>query len=470
MSYLNEYMIVGYKTSLKPNGILYDIDAIEVKNVEVMRKRFLQRYAEVTTYPFEILYILMHVFNENNDGKIIKSGIKLLFMNEDNDFNDNPANGFNMNFDFSNLKKEDIALLADVKDTVYAYKKGGGVVFDEYLKKATLSFGGETALSNYSNSTEKKPSVYKSVESLMNEFCALCPSKKDYSEEEPKKATDRDGNEIKTDNKSSVSSLTWLTAKSKDDEDKNIYIIFYYKKIRKQQCIKRYIWGPANPYKSIVKDLQIENNSEFAMMSSVTSSSFDGTGKIVLSTEINTKNSNTNSNQEKNEIANTVNTREKLKAGDGFSTDYIAGTIEQSDKINTALANCMYSGTMTILGDPAMEFNLEIQPYTYPIYIEVLVPINDAFWDKEINDKFKEYNKIYHGIRIANGSNQKVHEMSGFYVITSIEHNISTSGYTTILGVSRYPNIEKDVLTKESLDKYRSGALITHGDIQKVKK
>ncbi len=467
MSYLNEYMIVGYKTSLKPNGILYDIDAIEVKNVEVMRKRFLQRYAEVTTYPLEILYILMHVFNENNDGKIIKSGIKLLFMNEDNDFNDNPANGFNMNFDFSNLKKEDIALLADVKDTVYAYKKGGGVVFDEYLKKATLSFGGETALSNYSNSTEKKPSVYKSVESLMNEFCALCPSKKDYSEEEPKKATDRDGNEIKTDNKSSVSSLTWLTAKSKDDKDKNIYIIFYYKKIRKQQCIKRYIWGPANPYKSIVKDLQIENNNEFAMLSSITSSSFDGTGKIKLSTEINTGNSNTNSNQEMEETANTVNTREKLKAGEGFSTNYIAGTIEQSDKINTALANCMYSGTMTILGDPAMEFNLEIQPYTYPIYIEVLVPINDAYWDKKINSKFKEYDDIYHGIKLVSGSNQKVHEMSGFYVITSIEHNISTSGYTTILGVSRYPNIEKDVLTKESLDKYRSGSLITHGDIQK---
>ena len=461
MSYLNEYMIVGYKTSLKPNGILYDIDAIEVKNVEVMRKRFLQRYAEVTTYPLEILYILMHVFNENNDGKIIKSGIKLLFMNEDNDFNDNPANGFNMNFDFSNLKKEDIALLADVQDKVYAYKKGGGVVFDEYLKKATLSFGGETALSNYSNSAEKKPSVYKSVESLMNEFCALCPSKKDYSEEEPKKATDRDGNEIKTDNKSSVSSLTWLTAKSKDDKDKNIYIIFYYKKIRKQQCIKRYIWGPANPYKSIVKDLQIENNNEFAMMSSVTSSSFDGSGNVILTSKENISNSNGASNQEMEEVANTVNTREKLKAGDGFSTDYIAGTIEQSDKINTALANCMYSGTMTILGDPAMEFNLEIQPYTYPIYIEVLVPINDAFWDKEINDKFKEYNKIYHGIRIANGSNQKVHEMSGFYVITSIEHNISTSGYTTILGVSRYPNIEKDVLKKESLDKYRSGALIT---------
>lgn len=462
MSYLNEYMIVGYKTSLKPNGILYDIDAIEVKNVEVMRKRFLQRYAEVTTYPLEILYILMHVFNENNDGKIIKSGIKLLFMNEDNDFNDNPANGFNMNFDFSNLKKEDIELLADVKDTVYAYKKGGGVVFDEYLKKATLSFGGETALSNYSNSTEKKPSVYKSVESLMNEFCALCPSKKDYSEEEPKKSTDRDGNEIKTDNKSSVSSLTWLTAKSKDDEDKNIYIIFYYKKIRKQQCIKRYIWGPANPYKSIVKDLQIENNNEFAILSSITSSSFDGTGKIVLGTKTNTGNSNTNSNQEMEETANTVNTREKLKAGEGFSTNYIAGTIEQSDKINTALANCMYSGTMTILGDPAMEFNLEIQPYTYPIYIEVLVPINDAYWNKEIKNKFKEYDDIYHGIKLVSGSNQKVHEMSGFYVITSIEHNISTSGYTTILGVSRYPNIEKDVLTKESLDKYRKGSLIKH--------
>ena len=52
--------------------------------------------------------------------------------------------------------------------------------------------------------------------------------------------------------------------------------------------------------------------------------------------------------------------------------------------------------------------------------------------------------------------------MTGFYVITSIEHDISTNGYTTTLGVSRYPNIEKDVLSEESLDKYRNGTLITH--------
>ena len=469
MSYVNEYMIVGYKSSLKSNGIFYDIDAIEVKNVEVMRKRFLQRYAEITTYPLEILYILMHVFNENNDGKIIDSGIKLLFMNEDNYFKNEPANGFNMSFDFSNLKKEDIAELSDVKDTVYSHKKKGGVIFDEYLKKATLSFGGETALANYSNSAEeKRPSVYKSVESLMNEFCALCPSKKDYSDDEPKKTYDKDGIEIKTEDKSSVSSLTWLTAKSKDDKDKNIYIIFYYKKIRKQQCIKRYIWGPANPYKSIVKDLQIENNNEFAMMSSVTSSTFDGSGNIILNSKENTKNSNINSEQEMKEYASTVNTREKLKAGGGFSTDYIAGTIEQGDKINTALANCMYTGTMTVLGDPGMEFNLEVQPYTYPIYIEVLVPINDAYWDKEINSKFKEYDDIYHGVKLVSGSNQKVHEMTGFYVVTSIEHNISASEYTTTLGVSRYPNIEKDVLTKESLEKYRAGTLIVHSNLDIV--
>ena len=80
----------------------------------------------------------------------------------------------------------------------------------------------------------------------------------------------------------------------------------------------------------------------------------------------------------------------------------------------------------------------------------------------KINDEFKKYDNIYHGIKLVNGSNQKVHEMTGFYVITSIEHDISTSGYTTTLGVSRYPNIEKDVLTKESLDMYRKGSLITH--------
>ena len=140
------------------------------------------------------------------------------------------------------LKKEDIEQLSDAKDTVYVYKKNRGSVFNEYLRKATLSFGGETALSNYS-STNEKPSVYKSVESLMNEFCALCPSKKDYSMEEPKKAHDRDGNEIKTDDKSSVSNLTWLTAKSQDDKDKNI------------------IFAPNNPIKDFVGITYLNNDN-----------------------------------------------------------------------------------------------------------------------------------------------------------------------------------------------------------------
>ena len=42
--------------------------------------------------------------------------------------------------------------------------------------------------------------------------------------------------------------------------------------------------------------------------------------------------------------------------------------------------------------------------------------------------------------------NQALHEASGFYVISKIIHNITTSGYTTDLELVSYPNIENDVL------------------------
>lgn len=459
LSYLTEYMIVGYKSTLKKTGILYEIDAIETKNVEVMKKRFLQRYSEITTYPLEVLYILMRIFNENYNGKVLNdTGVKLIYLNDDKDYETNPSDSFNMDYDFSNAKKEEIQNIGDVKDLLEANSRQLKID-DKFLKKINLSFGGDGALRNYSSSNSDKPPLYKSLESLLNEFCAACPPRREYIEKK-EKDYDKDGNEIISEESKPVSKLKWLVAKNNDDSnDKNIYIVFYYQKVRKIQNIRRYIWGPANPLQTVVKDLQIQNNNEFALLSSVTSTEFNG-NTFITRTTVNNPNSEsqigdgTSSNIKATMEEETMRKNiedEKI----AIPVTYISENIYNDNDINTALANSMYTGTMNILGDPSLEFDMTLQPYMYPIYLEVLVPMNDLIAvNKDIGDKIKEYDekfKMYKTSRIFNNGeeysgNQRTHEMSGYYVLTNITHNISSSGYTTTLGVSRYPNIEKDIL------------------------
>jgi GH24 family phage-related lysozyme (muramidase) len=459
LSYLTEYMIVGYKSTLKKTGILYEIDAIETKNVEVMKKRFLQRYSEITTYPLEVLYILMRIFNENYNGKVLNStGIKLIYLNDNFDYETKPSDSFNMDYDFSNAKKEEIQNIGDVKDLLEASKRGLKID-DKFLKKINLSFGGDGALRNYSSSNSDKPPLYKSLESLLNEFCAACPPRREYVN---KKETDydKDGNEIISEESKPVSKLKWLVAKNNNDKnDLNIYIVFYYQKVRKIKNIRRYIWGPTNPLQTVVKDLQIQNNNEFALLSSVTSTTFNG-NNFITRTVVNNSNSESQIGDGTSSNIETTMKEETMKKNIedekiAIPVTYIEENIYNGNDINAALANSMYAGTMSILGDPSLEFDMTLQPYMYPIYLEVLVPMNDLIAvNKDIGDKIKEYDKkfkMYKTSRVFNNGeeysgNQRTHEMSGYYVLTSITHNISSSGYTTTLGVSRYPNIEKDVL------------------------
>lgn len=452
-SYLQEYMIVGYKTTLANNGILYTIEGIEVKDVEVMKKRFLQRYAEVSSYPLEVLYVLMRIFNESENNKIIDNGVKILYLNDDPDFNDRPTDSFNMDFDFSGLNEKDITKAQDKFRDVYWANKKGEHFSDKYLKKINLNFGSEGALVNYSLNS-KKPSLYKSLDSLIGEFCSACPTRKEYNEDEGVVGYDKDGNEIKNEGYKAAQTLSWMTTKNFNENDKTVYIILYYKKIRKLKTIKKYTWGPNNPNKHIVKRIQIQNNNEFALLSSVTTTKFDGS--VLVSETINNK----DNNDSKEEVVSSIMRGEKLikdyeNESKGYMTTYAAEGTNASNNIERALKMSMYNGTMELLGDPGLEFNLKVQPYMYPIYLDVLIPINDLYFNPTYKKEIEKYDQIYGSIGNKKLGNQKRHELSGFYVITEITHNISSSGYTTTIGVSKYPKIEDDILTDATKSKIR---------------
>ena len=137
----------------------------------------------------------------------------------------------------------------------------------------------------------------------------------------------------------------------------------------------------------------------------------------------------------------------------------------------------MYEGTMEILGDPFWLFEGIMQPCTYPIKLNVVMPKNDFtnkfeyFQEMEKREDLQSTKEEISKLKNTFGEkrtynegpgfdskkcveifssppkgNQLLHEMSGYYVVKTIEHNITPSDYTTRLGIMSYPNIQKDVI------------------------
>ena len=458
MSYDITYMITDLKTSLKPNGIEYHISAIESINSEVMSKRFLQRYAEISTYPLEVLYLLMRIFNEDNAGRIPQNTPKILLLDEQASGEGFvPSKWMNMRIDSSKLTEEQVSKLK----SVYTNEIDGEIK-PEWLKNISLKFGSEDALKrNYAQRESGVPGLYKSVASLMDDFCYACPPKKAKSTEEVKKGYDENGNELQKSESFIDAPLRWTVVKNDDTEevtvdgkkvrrrkDDTVYIVLYYRKPTKIPKIRKYTWGPENFYKSVVKNINIQNNNEFAVLSGI--KSFEGSNELTP-TKFNTNSNNINDSKTPSQIYI------QYKENDApIPYNKIFGNTSTAEKYNIAYSNCMYSGSIDILGDPGLYFNTALQPYTYPIRLDIILPKNELYykgfattdWQNDYWDKKKDVEKKY-GSNYYVG-NQRLHEMSGYYVIAKITHNISPSGFTTTLDISSYPGIEKDVLINTS--------------------
>lgn len=422
-----EFMITGFSTSLKENGIEYTIKGIESKDGQLLSTRFLQRYSEITACPVEALYILERIFNEDSNGYNIKSSpVKILFQ-EDAEDSENTKLLLNQEYDFNMLSSNYWGQLKGKTTYENASNGVGSITVPKALKNITVSFGGNDAQRNYAatNSRIDQP-LYKSVASLMDEFCASCPPKEKNTSSK-KIYNEVTGEEIVSETKSSVSRpLKWYSFR--DEKTNIIYVVLYYRGIKPQKVIRKYTWGPNNPNLSCVTSLNIENKNEFAVLSGI--KSFDGKNQDGK-TKFNDKSLGYEEINEKAEYY--------INKGVGKVVN-IAGA--NKDAYDRAFSNCMYSGKMTILGDPFFAFDRDLQPYTYAISLDVLLPMNERMARREFpSDLLKFGNK-----RTFGEGNQLVHESSGYYVISEINHEISSSGYTTTLDIVSYPNIKDDVI------------------------
>ena len=388
-------LITGYQTEFSSAGIYYTIKAIEISQSELSKYKIYQRYTNIKGTPSEVLYTVMNMVNgifDNEDG-----GIKLYI-------------------DESCRSGKDVVIEDYEKEE--ESKDEDNVNKIQEPKQVQISLGSKDALSMYQDNLSqglkeeisfknvKKPKLYKSVLSILNDLKAVMPPKVvDSGLMKDVIVTDQDGNSVKAIQKQNAYRRFTYGVQM---DGKKVKVYFYYQQPTKFERIKKYEWGPANGKHSVITNIDIKTDNEYALLTSM--STITEKGASVISRD----------GHETGIIT---------KKAD--YADYIAQPGESTplDKIAYAYSQALYKGSITIMGDPFYCFDKFVQPFTYPIYLDFRLPVSQS-WSNSSNT-----NKIGYS-----------HFMSGFYVVTKITHDINDSGFRTILDVMSYPNITNDVL------------------------
>lgn len=368
-----------------------------------------------------------------SDGRTIGSSIndiyeKVFALKKQTDKNSNLLNTETVNNNYKELAKEiskEIeSLNKKLKETTDLVSKQESNILNDEI---TISLGGESA----SHSGSKK---YKSISSLLNEFCAACPPYIDYEattrlknqvlrgeaeDADKKKYIDENGNEQELSIKENLPSytLTWdIVGYYKDKYGVYMPVVgLHYKKPIKPKKLRVYKWGTGNPDAHAIKSLNISSSSEFAMLSSAANSTLtiDGYKKAAVK-----------GIDEANEEA-TKASYENYNPGD--SPSYFKNIVTNNDrhKIVDAMFNSINRGTITLLGDPSLRFGGRVNPYCFPIYLDI---------------KLQNEGKATVPSVASNGMPST---LSGVYVVSKITHSLTQQGYTTTLEVMRYPGINE---------------------------
>ena len=391
-------LIIGYQTEFSSAGIYYTIKAIEASQSELSKYKIYQRYTNIKGTPSEVLDTVMNMVNSIFDSK--DGGIKLYI--------DESCKNGGKDVVIEDYEKEEESKDEDNVNKV------------QEPKQVQISLGSKDALSMYQDDLSyglkdkkwfeenKKPKLYKSVLSILNDLKAVMPPKVvDSGLMKDVIVTDQDGNSVKAIQKQNA--YRRFTYGVQVDKDKKVKVYFYYQQPTKFERIKKYEWGPANGKHSVITNIDIKTDNEYALLTSMSTIT---------------------------EKSTTMQTRDggiielKKTKREGYA-DYISQPGESTplDQIAYAYSQALYKGSITIMGDPFYCFDKFVQPYTYPIYLDFRLPVSQS-WSNSSNT-----NKIGYS-----------HFMSGFYVVTKITHDINDSGFRTILEVMSYPNITNDVL------------------------
>lgn len=346
-----------------------------------------------------------------------------------------------------------VSITNDIKNLTAAVKELQGIIGKQESElindEITLTLGGPEALPKDGSENKK---YFKTISQLLNEFCSACPPYCDYNAEQARlneykesngandstyKSTSNENTAVYTDeygNKQTYNikgeaptySLTWDIIGYYLHNNNSVPIIgLYYKTPFKPSKLRMYKWGTGNPDQHAVKNLNINTSSEFALLSSAanTTISIGSAGeKIAI------KGSNGKILSNVTELGTDAVKTEYKNFSFGESPAYFKNVTIGDDqyKITDVMFQSVNKGSITVLGDPSLRFAGDIQPYSWPIYIDITLQTEGNTWSNNGNGAIKSV-------------------LSGLYVVTKITHSLNNSGYTTTLEVMRYPGINDTI-------------------------
>lgn len=347
-------------------------------------------------------------------GKLIKDKVKEIFDKAKEAIRLNNKPYINKVEDIEDLYKELLPDLnqeiTNVEETIQELEAG------DQKAMIKLTLGGEEAKNNYSDDKSvNNPIYYKTVSSLFSSYTSQCPSYKTHNdssknstvEEQTYKSVDENGNEIvsSVETNNETYRLTWSVIGL--DGERPI-VGFYYDKPKKQEYLRVYNWGNGNSKQHAIKNLSIQTSSEFGMLNMAAIVNKD-TGEATSN----------NSNEDK--TYKTSEATSYFSGGAAFVSNVVNNNAE-AEALVDKMTNGIKQGSIEILGDPSLRFQGDITPYTYPIKIDIKLQ-KDGSW--------------------SDGGNYIPCQLSGYYVVSKITHNISSSGYTTTLEVMSYPGLKE---------------------------
>lgn len=82
-SYIINFIITGFKTSITSAGLEYKITAIESRNYELLKYKFVQRYGYIEGTPKKVFRSIAKAINKSNTKNLVDSGLQICWLNQD---------------------------------------------------------------------------------------------------------------------------------------------------------------------------------------------------------------------------------------------------------------------------------------------------------------------------------------------------------------------------------------------------
>ena len=265
---------------------------------------------------------------------------------------------------------------------------------------------------------------YRTMKSFLDELCAKIPAKILDDKNQPIA-----GDNIEDTNEKL--NMAFKYSYMLQQKNASHYILkFYYPDptTKNQPKMRTYVWREYG--QSIVKSLEIDSRTDFSALNYQLFTIDTSKNNVALTLHA----TNTTSTKEDVKTARAISPIETTNALKDSEIAYVSditnisgpqkdlsGLITQ--QVVYWLNQGVFSGTMTIPGDPFYLFDNNVRPFEYMIRVIILRP---GFIDESGDfTGSKELQQSY---------------LSGYYVVKKITHRIDANGYNTILDIMRWPS------------------------------